>query len=300
MDPQDTRTIAWLDVQDSNNTNSTVIDCIGLNCTDSGNNTNWTFVSAGGGTTRPPILFGGTIVVNQDQLTGEGQDTVDNILVKLSFRVMNVVSVLLSNTSDFINSERVYVLKDAAWELEPSEAAQQGILRTIYAIFRSPFGLDSEVVSKSITLKLASLEEDEEQTDPEPIKKTDLYGNLLQEGDLIRGPDGIRVYIINEHDYKRHIFNPAVFGMYQHFSWNSIREVNQTTLDSYVTSDFYRTLTNPAVYQLEEINETQGTAIKHHLNITSQQFTQKGYVSQQIFTINQEEVDYYEAGGDWF
>ena len=88
--------------------------------------------------------------------------------------------------------------------------------------------------------------------------------------------------------------------MYQHFSWNSIREVNQTTLDSYVTSDFYRTLTNPAVYQLEEINETQGTAIKHHLNITSQQFTQKGYVSQQIFTINQEEVDYYEAGGDWF
>ena len=48
FDPQGTRDIEFVDVADSNNINSSVLNCVGFNCTDSGNNTNWTFVLAGG------------------------------------------------------------------------------------------------------------------------------------------------------------------------------------------------------------------------------------------------------------
>lgn len=43
IDPQGTRTIAYLDVQDSNNTNATAIDARGTNSLDSLRNTNWLF-----------------------------------------------------------------------------------------------------------------------------------------------------------------------------------------------------------------------------------------------------------------
>jgi len=43
INPQGTRTIAYLDVKDSNNVNTTAIDARGTNSTDSLNNINWTF-----------------------------------------------------------------------------------------------------------------------------------------------------------------------------------------------------------------------------------------------------------------
>ncbi len=73
IDPQGTRDISYIDVKDSNNTNATAINCISeKRCTDSGNNTNWTFVQAasaqtssettssggGGGGGGPIGLFG--------------------------------------------------------------------------------------------------------------------------------------------------------------------------------------------------------------------------------------------------
>jgi hypothetical protein len=46
INPQGARTIAFLDVQDSDNVNSTKIDARGTNSTDSGNNTGWIFLNA--------------------------------------------------------------------------------------------------------------------------------------------------------------------------------------------------------------------------------------------------------------
>lgn len=43
IDPQGTRTISYLDVQDSNNIDAVIFDTAGMNCNDSGNNTNWQF-----------------------------------------------------------------------------------------------------------------------------------------------------------------------------------------------------------------------------------------------------------------
>ncbi|MFA6476566.1 MAG: hypothetical protein WCV68_04115 [Candidatus Paceibacterota bacterium] len=43
INPQGTRVLSYLDVQDSNNTNATAIDVMTQNCMNSGRNTNWLF-----------------------------------------------------------------------------------------------------------------------------------------------------------------------------------------------------------------------------------------------------------------
>ena len=113
---------------------------------------------------------------------------------------------------------------------------------------------------------------------------------------LIRGPDGIKVYIINDIGYKRHIFNPAIFDMYGHFSWEDVRDVSKEALDSYVTSDLYRADGDSKVFALEEIDEEGGIAIKRHIEMTSEQFTARGYDWNQVFVVNATERDYYETG----
>ncbi|MEX1997650.1 MAG: fibronectin type III domain-containing protein [Candidatus Andersenbacteria bacterium] len=56
FDPQGTRTLFFLDVKDSHNTNSTSIATAGLNITDSGNNTGWSF------NPEPPSNFAGSAI----------------------------------------------------------------------------------------------------------------------------------------------------------------------------------------------------------------------------------------------
>ena len=119
----------------------------------------------------------------------------------------------------------------------------------------------------------------------------------LPEGSLIRAIEDFKVYIIKP-PYKRHIFNPAIFNMYQHFSWNSIKDVDKDIVDSYITSDLYRANSDYRVYSLEEVNEILGKAIKHHLNVTAQRFSELSYSWNQIFIVNTEERDYYETGSD--
>ncbi len=61
IDPQGTRTISYLDVKDSNNTNATAITVTGFNITNSGNNTGWNFNAAPTvSTLGPPSLVDGT------------------------------------------------------------------------------------------------------------------------------------------------------------------------------------------------------------------------------------------------
>lgn len=60
IDPQGTRTISFLDVQDSNNTNATAISAGGLSITNSGNNTNWDFNTA----PSTPTSLGATAYVD--------------------------------------------------------------------------------------------------------------------------------------------------------------------------------------------------------------------------------------------
>ena len=114
----------------------------------------------------------------------------------------------------------------------------------------------------------------------------------INEGDLIRGPDGIKVYIVNANGFKRHIFNPEVFNMYGHLKWSNIKEVDQVTLDSYTASDIYRVDTD---YRVFSVTADGG---KRHLNMTAEQFVASGYSWGQIFIINEKEGNYYTLGAD--
>ncbi|MEK7520283.1 MAG: cohesin domain-containing protein [Patescibacteria group bacterium] len=118
----------------------------------------------------------------------------------------------------------------------------------------------------------------------------------VREGALITGPDGVRVWIVNGHGYRRHIFNPAVFGMYGHFRWNEIVTVDQSTLDSYIISDLYQADGDPRVFFLREVDESSGKAEKQWLNMTPEAFERKGWRWEQVFSINTRERDYYQEG----
>ncbi|MFC1701037.1 fibronectin type III domain-containing protein [Patescibacteria group bacterium] len=125
-----------------------------------------------------------------------------------------------------------------------------------------------------------------------------LVKSSLPEGTLIRGENDYSVYIINP-PYKRHIFNSAIFSMYDHFKWDSIKNVSNDIIDSYITSDLYRASNDYRVYYLEEIDEVAGRAVKHHIAMSSEKFISKGYNWDQIFVVSEEERDYYDTGGDF-
>ncbi|MCR4322721.1 MAG: cohesin domain-containing protein, partial [Candidatus Azambacteria bacterium] len=116
------------------------------------------------------------------------------------------------------------------------------------------------------------------------------------EGDLVRGPDGIKVYIVNFYGYKRHIFNPAVFSMYGHFRWDNIKSLNQQEIDALKISNLYRADGDTRVFSLHEVDETKGLAQKRWLSVSAEKFSALGYAWEQVFIINTKERDYYQEG----
>ena len=105
--------------------------------------------------------------------------------------------------------------------------------------------------------------------------------NDLREGDIITGPNKIKVYAI-KNNHKRHILNPDVFKMYLHLKWENIKQVSEETLNSFKTSNLYRSIDNYRTYLLEETNEGKG--IKHYLDSNP----------EGAFIVNKEEEEYYE------
>ena len=120
----------------------------------------------------------------------------------------------------------------------------------------------------------------------------------LAEGSLIKTADAPEVYIINDKahgsylGWKRHIFNPEVFNMYGHLKWENIQTVSQSVVDSYETSDLYKADVDPRVYSLEEMGSS---AVKHHIQDIAA-FNAHGYSWDQVFVVNEKEVNYYATG----
>ena len=111
----------------------------------------------------------------------------------------------------------------------------------------------------------------------------------VNEGDLVRGPDGIKVYIVNYHGYRRHIFNPAIFNMYGHFKWDQIKTLGQKLWILCRHPILYRADGDPRVFSLKEIDESKGLAQKRWFNISGEKFVQLGFKWEQVFIINTKE-----------
>ncbi|MYE38187.1 MAG: fibronectin type III domain-containing protein [Candidatus Spechtbacteria bacterium SB0662_bin_43] len=128
----------------------------------------------------------------------------------------------------------------------------------------------------------------------------------LYDGDLIKSPSNPDVYIvkyINNKWFKRLILNPEIFNSYGHLSWDNIKTVNQSTIDQHTTSHLVVEVNangapvNGRVYYLTSAPNAD-TGIKHHLNVTPQEFESLGLDWDSIYKINSTEAGptFYRTG----
>ena len=121
-------------------------------------------------------------------------------------------------------------------------------------------------------------------------------GNLdlpeYPEGSLLRTKNGYKVYVINEHGYKRWIQTAEIFNYYNHLKWEDIIEVDKEVLDKYKTSRLIRADGDEKVYRLNS------DRTRNWLNMTAQEFIEGGRSWKAIFVINSWERDYYNIGAE--
>lgn len=121
----------------------------------------------------------------------------------------------------------------------------------------------------------------------------------IQDGDVVRAHNSGNVYIVKKtpaKNFKRLIINPAVFDSYGHLSWNNIKQVPQSTLNQYTTSNFVRQQGDNRVYELQSHSNVD-TGVKHWVNLTQNQFLSLGFDSDSIYTVNNIEISFYRNGG---
>jgi len=81
----------------------------------------------------------------------------------------------------------------------------------------------------------------------------------IKDGSMIRIRGGIDVYIVkikNGKAFKRIILSPQVFKSYGHLRWRDIIEVDQPTLDSYITSNYVFVAGEGKIWKLDPLGDT--------------------------------------------
>ncbi len=118
---------------------------------------------------------------------------------------------------------------------------------------------------------------------------------VISEGALIRAKGDIDVYIVKyvgAKKFKRLILSPSVFNSYGHLKWSDIRDIDQSVLDSFTTSDLVRAVNDPKVYKLYPSGDT---GQKRWIE-TASVFTRLGFDWDAIYEINQVDRDSYTTG----
>jgi hypothetical protein len=114
---------------------------------------------------------------------------------------------------------------------------------------------------------------------------------FLSNGSLIRQKGDYKVYI-TEGNYKRHILSGEIFNFYGHLNWDKIIEVSAEQKKSYTDSCLAR------VFKGEKVYEINGDGTKHWINMAAEQFQKTGRKWEMIYSVNQEEMDFYKSGED--
>ena len=121
----------------------------------------------------------------------------------------------------------------------------------------------------------------------------------IADGDVIKNPNAsglaqFDVYIvklIGAKKFKRIVLNPQVFESYGHLKWENVKSVDQTTMDSYTTSELVRTDGDTKVYKLVPDGDA---GLKEWLNMTAEAFA-ASYDWDSIYTINSVDIGNYNV-----
>ncbi|OGZ35098.1 MAG: hypothetical protein A2174_00430 [Candidatus Portnoybacteria bacterium RBG_13_41_18] len=117
----------------------------------------------------------------------------------------------------------------------------------------------------------------------------------FQEGAIIRAIGDIDVYIVKyvgAKKFKRLILSPSVFNSYGHLKWSNIKDIDKSVVDSFVTSDLVRAVSDPKVYRLYPSGDT---GQKRWIE-TAGVFTRMNLDWDSIYEINQKDRDSYVTG----
>lgn len=118
---------------------------------------------------------------------------------------------------------------------------------------------------------------------------------IFADGAMIRATNGFDVYIVKyvgNKKFKRLILNPSVFNSYKHLKWADVLNVDQSVIDSFVTSDLVRVVGNAKVYKLTPSGD-KGT--KQWIK-TENAFHNRGFDWDAIYEINSTDRDSYTTG----
>jgi hypothetical protein len=120
----------------------------------------------------------------------------------------------------------------------------------------------------------------------------------LPDGALIRAVGGIDVYIIKymgAKKFKRLILSPSVFENYGHLKWSDVKNVDQSVLDGFLTSDLVRAVGDTKAYKLYASGDTGEKRWITTLEI----FIQSGFDWDAVYQINSYDRDSYVTGANW-
>lgn len=119
--------------------------------------------------------------------------------------------------------------------------------------------------------------------------------NCIAQGALLRAKGDTDVWVVKHiggKKFKRLILSPHVFESYGHLKWRNVKEVEQSVLNDYITSDLVRADGDAKVYRLFPQGDT-GT--KRWIP-TQERFLQEGFDWDAVYTINSVDRDAYSTG----
>ncbi|MBU3923045.1 hypothetical protein KJ684_02305 [Patescibacteria group bacterium] len=115
------------------------------------------------------------------------------------------------------------------------------------------------------------------------------------DGDLIRADiDVYIVKLIGDKKFKRLVLNPEIFNQYSHLKWENIKTVDESIIDSFITSDLVRSIDDEMVYKLY----SSGDSGEKRWIKTANDFNGFSFNWASIYTINLFEKNFYASGAD--
>lgn len=132
---------------------------------------------------------------------------------------------------------------------------------------------------------------------PSPVPASLVSTAGILEGAMIRARGDIDVYIVKYvgvKKFKRLILSPSVFNNYGHLKWSDIRDIDQSVVNAFTTSELVRAVGDEKVYKLYPSGDSgQKRWIK-----TADVFSRLGYDANAIYEINSFDRDSYVTGSD--